>query len=124
MRRLLAVGVLSICILIFNIYSTNIIRDTCSEISSLADRAEDEAKADKENYDMLSAIHDRWEKSVIPLSFFVNHLTLKEAQTEIDTLLYGSDTMEDTLLIEHLHNLKILLSEIEKQTKISLESIS
>ncbi len=123
MKRLIAAGILLLAVLVINCCGTRQVLRTCNAAAALAEQAQEEETGGQDCTDSLSRLQILWRDRSIPLSLFVNHEWVNEVQIEIDSLLYGGDTPGHEVFTEHLNTIKILISQIEENTKFSLKSI-
>jgi hypothetical protein len=124
MRRLIAAGILLICVIVVNCFSTRQIVSTCSQANALTEQAQEEKSGDRDPYNTLFSLHELWQKESTYLALFVNHEWINQAQIEIDALWYGSSSLQKESFTEHVNTLKILLSQIEENAKFNTKSIS
>lgn len=122
MKRLVSAGILLTLVLVSYLFSLHYITKSCDEAKNLVYACEKEY-ADGDAQTAATALRDYWDGKEKLLSFFVNHNHIDDIELELAALTLYSKTDREILFYEHIETLKILLHQIEEETRPNTHSI-
>lgn len=123
MKRLIAAGVLLATVILAYFFSTKYVTSTCEAAAELIESCEVEYTQGDLSGESAVKLKEYWSENENGLSFFVNHDRIDDIELEIASLVLLSQKESDTMFFEHIEKLKMLLHQVNEDTRISIHSI-
>lgn len=124
MKRLIAAGILMLIVIASYILSRNYIINTCDEIKSLVIECETEYKQNSTSAEKTAEkLEKTWSEKEQILSFFVNHDRVDEIELALSSLNVYSNKFNNDIFYEYSGEIKMLLHQLEEDSKISAHSV-
>ena len=123
MKRLISAGILFAVVISSYLLSLWYINTAEKETAQLVSECEQAYSDGKDAYDKALELKKLWDKKESGLSFFVTHDRIDEIELAISELCVYSKAEEENDFKERIENIKMLLHQIDEDTKITVHSI-
>ncbi|MEE1330226.1 MAG: DUF4363 family protein [Acutalibacteraceae bacterium] len=123
MKRLISAGILFAVVISSYLLSLWYINTAEKETAKLVSECEQAYSDGKDAYDKALELKKLWDKKESGLSFFVTHDRIDEIELAISELCVYSKAEEENDFKERIENIKMLLHQIDEDTKITVHSI-
>ena len=123
MKRLIAVGVITVIIAVIhfsgNVYIKNVIKESNHLLENCIEEYKNEAKPEL----AAKQLKDYWGKQEEYLSIFAHHDNLDEIERAIDSLAVYSKTENSEIFYEYSGAVKTLLHQLQEDNSFNMHSI-
>lgn len=123
MKRLISAGILFVIVIASYLLSLWYINDAEKKTKDLVSQCEQAYSDGGDAYDKALELKKLWDKKESGLSFFVTHDRIDEIELAISELCVYSMAEEENDFKERVENIKMLLHQIDEDTKITVHSI-
>ncbi len=123
MKRLIPAGILLLLVILSYALSLTYITKSCDKTKDLINQSIEIYSQNKTAENKTKEIKEYWQKEEKMLSFFVNHTHIDKIEQAISTLNIYAKEEDNVLFYEYADLIKVMLHQIEEETRITVHSI-